>query len=595
MSDTLKVKTREEIEDKYKWKVGKIYQNDDLWEKDYEKLKAKAPSLLEYKGKLDDKKNLLKFLELRENILRLNEKLFVYAHLRNDENTQNPKYQGVRNKISSLSSEVASYISYFMPEIIDLSDEKYNEIIRDKEFLEYKFLFQDIRNLKEHTLSKDKEEIISALSDSLEAPSDIFNMLTFADMKFGIIKDENGNDTELTSSNYSIWLKSENRAVREAAFKLMHNTFKKYENTYAAMLTSSVKTFALNSKLRSYKSSIEASLKPNNIPVSVFDNTIEAVNDNIEVLHKYVKLKKKLLGLSELHMYDLYTPVIKTPKFDIPYEKGVEIIKKALKPLGKEYLDIFEYGIKSGWVDVYENQGKKGGAYSSGCYDTEPFVLLNYNNDVNSVSTLAHEMGHSIHTYYSNKTQPYQYAEYTLFCAEVASTTNENLLINYLIDNEKDKNMRLYLINQELENIRTTLFRQVMFAEFEKFSHESIEAGIPLTAEEMNKFYYDLNKKYFGDDIVVDKEIEIEWARIPHFYRDFYVYQYATGYSAAFTFAKRILNKEEGALRDYFNFLKSGGSDYPINILKNSKVDMTVKEPILNTIKRFDDLINMLS
>lgn len=595
MSSSFKVKTREEIEDKYKWKVEKIYMNDDLWEKDFKKLKEEAPSLVNYKGKLNNKKNLLEFLKLRERILRLNEKLFIYAHLRNDENTQNPKYQGIRNKISSLTSEVASYISYFVPEIIDLTDKNFKDIIEDKEFSKYSFLFKDIRNQKAHTLSKDKEEILSALSDSLEAPVNIFNMLTFADMKFGIIKDENGNDAELTSSNYQIWIKSENRKVREAAFKLMHNTFKKYENTYAAMLSSSVKTFALNAKMRNYKSSIEASLKPNDIPVSVFENTIEAVNDNIEVLHKYVRLKKKLLGLKELHMYDLYTPVIKTPKVDIPFEKGVEVIKKALKPLGKEYLDIFEYGIKSGWIDVYENQGKKGGAYSSGCYDTEPFVLLNYNNDVNSVSTLAHEMGHSIHTYYSNKTQPYEYSEYTLFCAEVASTTNENLLINYLIDNEKDENMRLYLINQELESIRTTVFRQVMFAEFEKFAHESIENNIPLTAEKMNEFYYNLNKKYFGEDIIVDREIESEWARIPHFYRDFYVYQYATGYSAAFTFAKRILNKEEGALEDYFRFLKSGGSDYPINTLKNSRVDMTVKEPVLNTIKRFDELINMLS
>jgi oligoendopeptidase F len=595
MGNALGVKTREEIEDKYKWDVKKIYENDDLWEKDYSKLKIEAPDILKYKGKLGSKTNLLKFLKLRENILRLNEKLFVYAHLRNDENTQNSKYQGIRNKISVLSSETASYISFFMPEILDLCDEKYKEIIEDKKFSKYKFLFEDIRNLKKHTLNKDKEEIISVLSDSLESPSDIFNMLTFADMKFGKIQDENGNDVELTNSNYSIWLKSEDRKVRENAFKLMHNTFKSYENTYAAMLTSSLKTFVLNSKLRHYKSSIEASLKPNNIPVSVFENTIEAVNDNIEVLHKYIKLKKKLLGLTELHMYDLYTPVIKTPKVNIPYEEGVQIVKKALSPLGSEYLDVFEYGIKNGWVDVYENQGKKGGAYSSGCYDTEPFVLLNYNNDINSVSTLAHEMGHSIHTYYSNKTQPFEYADYTLFCAEVASTTNENLLINYLIDNEKDKDMKLYLMNQELESIRTTVFRQTMFAEFEKFAHESIERNIPLTAEEMNHFYYELNKKYFGDDIIVDKEIEIEWARIPHFYRDFYVYQYATGYSAAFTFSKRILNKEKGALEDYFNFLKRGGSDYPINILKNSKIDMTTRGPILNTIKRFDDLINKLS
>lgn len=595
MGEIIRTKKRQEINNKYKWKTEKLYVSDDVWEEDFLTLSKISGEILKFKGTLGEKEELLKFFKMKEKIERLNEKLYLYSHLRNDEDTQNGKYQGMKSKISALTAEISSYFSFYTPEIINLEEDVFKEIYNSESMKGYKFLLECIRNEKEHTLSEDKEEILALLSDTLEAPSNIFNMLTFADMTFGNIKNEDGNEVEITNSNYYNYIKSEKRDIRAEAFKIMHNNYKKYENTYATTLTTGIKTFALESKLRNYSSSLEASLKPNDIPLSVYKNTIEVVNENIEVLHRYVSLKKKLLGLEDIHMYDLYTPIIKTPKINISFEEGVAIIKRALKPLGEEYIKILDKGINEGWIDVFENQGKKGGAYSSGSYDSMPYILLNYNNDVNSISTLAHEMGHSIHTYLSNMNQPYIYSNYTLFCAEVASTTNENLLINYLIENEKDSNMRLYLINQEIENIRTTLFRQVMFAEFELFTHESIEKGETLTANELNNFYYNLNKKYFGEEIIIDKEIEIEWARIPHFYRDFYVYQYATGYSAAYNFSNSILKGEENSLLKYFNFLKSGGSDHPINILNNSGVDMRKKEPMENTIKRFDELIKMLS
>jgi oligoendopeptidase F len=374
----------------------------------------------------------------------------------------------------------------------------------------------------------------------------------------------------------------------------LYSTYKKFKNTFAASLTASIKNFVFNSKTRKYASALESSLKPNNIPLSVYHNSIETINKNIDVLHRYVRIKKKLLGLDEIHMYDLYVPVIDIEKDHIEFDRAIQIIKEGLKPMGEEYLSIFDEGISSGWIDKYENKGKRGGAYSWGSYDTMPYVLLNYNYELNDVSTFAHEMGHSIHSYYSRKTQPFIYADYTLFCAEVASTTNEALLIHHLIENEKDKNKKLYLINQELEQIRTTVFRQLMFAEFELKTHESIENGEPLNSEDLSKIWHDLNVKYFGPDMIVDEAIDMEWARIPHFYSDFYVYQYATGYAAASSFARSILEGGKSSVDRYIEFLKSGGSDYPINILKKAGVDMTTPIPLEDTIKRFSELLDML-
>lgn len=589
------LKKREEIDDKYKWKVDKVYKNIEEFEKDFEEVKKEAVKLQDYSGKLTNGETILEYLKLDEKISRKVEKLFIYAHLKSDEDTSNPTYQALMSKIDIYMAEFSSYTAFFVPEILSLDDKFImDEIDRIEELHQYKFLFEDILKEKPHILSKEMEELLASASDCLDAPSAIHNMLTNADMTFGKIKDEDGNEVELSEGNYSSFIRSKDRSVRKAAFEKLFGEYEKFKNTLATSLTASIKTFNFNSKVRKYESALEASLNPNNIPLDVYKNAVKVMNDNVSSLHRYVKIKKELLNLDEIHMYDLYVPVIEAEKEHVEFNDGVKIVLEALKPLGEEYLDIFKGGINDGWIDIYENKGKKGGAYSWGGYDTMPYVLLNYNNELEDVSTLAHEMGHSIHSYYSRKEQPYHYAGYTLFCAEVASTTNEKLLIHHLIEKENDEKKKLSLINTELEQIRTTVFRQLMFAEFELYTHERLEKGIPLTSDDYSKAWHELNVKYFGPEMVVDEKIDIEWARIPHFYSDFYVYQYATGYAAASAFANAILEEKANAVEKYKGFLKAGGSDYPIEILKNAGVDMTTKEPLEATIKRFNELLDMI-
>lgn len=589
------LKSRNEIREEDKWDIEKIYKSSDEFEKDFEALKKEAPKLKDFEGKLNDPQNILEYLKYSEKMNRLAEKLYVYSHLKSDEDTANNENQARMSKIDSYMADFSSYSAYFVPEILSLGEEYIMKAMEEvPELKNYEFLFRDILKEKDHVLTKEMEELLSQVSDCLDAPDAIHNMLSNADMKFNKIKDENGKEVELTEGNYSSFIKSKDREVRREAFKTLFSAYKNLQNTFGTTLSASIKNFIFSAKIRKYKSALEASLKPNDIDVKVYKEAINTIDKNLSSLHRYVSLKKRMLGLDEMHMYDLYVPVIEIEKEHIEFDKGVDIAIEGLKPLGEEYLSIFNEGIENRWIDKYQNKGKKGGAYSWGCYDTMPYVLLNYNYDLNDVSTLVHEMGHSIHSYYSRKNQGYFYSGYTLFCAEVASTTNEALLIHHLINKETDKNKKLYLINQELEQIRTTVFRQLMFAEFELFTHESIESGIPLTALEYSKKWHELNVKYFGPDIVVDEDIDIEWARIPHFYSDFYVYQYATGYAAASAFASSILNKEENAVSKYITFLKSGGSDYPINILKKAGVDMTTSKPLEATINRFNELLDML-
>ncbi|GAB6167751.1 oligoendopeptidase F [Clostridium carnis] len=595
MSESKVLKKREEIEERYKWKVNKIFSSDEEWEKAFQDLKEEAPKLKEFEGKLEDKDNIIEYLKRYVSIGIKAETIYVYAHLKCDEDTSNTKYQSMMNKIDAYMAEFATYTAYFVPEVLAFDDGYIDKIIdSNKELKMYRFMFQDILKEKPHILSKNEEELLAGVSDCLQAPEAIHNMLANADMKFGDINDEDGKKVELTEGNYSSFIKSKDRKVREEAFKALYKEYESLKNTFATTLSSSIKNFNFGAKIRKYDSALESSLKPNDIPVEVYKNSIKIINENLSLLHRYIELKKKMLGVEEMHMYDLYVPVIEIPKEHIDFEDAVKITLEGLRPLGEEYLNIFTNGIKDGWVDIYQNKGKRGGAYSWGGYSTMPYVLLNYNYELNDVSTLAHEMGHSIHSYYSRKEQPYIYAGYTLFCAEVASTTNEALLIHYLINKENDKKKKLYLINQELEQIRTTVFRQLMFAEFELYTHETLESGIPLTSEDYSSAWHDLNMKYFGSHMIVDREIDIEWARIPHFYSDFYVYQYATGYAAASAFAKSILNGEKDATEKYIGFLKSGGSDYPIEILKKAGVDMTTSKPLEATMERFKQLLDML-
>lgn len=589
------LKKREEISEEFKWKIEKVFKDSEEWEKEFGDLQKEVPKYESFQGKLSDKEEILNYLEFNEKVSRKAESLYVYAHLKCDEDTTNQKSQSMMNKIDAYMAEFASKTAFFVPEILSLEDGFIESLLKeDKRFEKYDFLLRDILKEKEHILTKDMEQLLALASDCLDAPSTIHNMLTNADMTFDKIKDEDGEMIELTEGNYFSFIKSKDRSVRKNAFETLFKEYKKFENTLAASLTASIKSFNFSANVRKYKSPLEASLAPNDIPLSVYEKAIDTINNNLSSLHRYVKLKKKLLGVDEIHMYDLYVPIIEVEKDHIEFEEAVKIANKGLQPLGKEYLDIFNEGIKNGWIDIYQNKGKRGGAYSWGGYDTMPYVLLNYNYELNDVSTLVHEMGHSIHSYYSRKTQDYYYAGYTLFCAEVASTTNEALLIHYQIENEKDKKKKLYLINQELEQIRTTVFRQLMFAEFELYTHNALHQGEALTAADYNKKWHELNKKYFGEDMIVDEDIDLEWARIPHFYNDFYVYQYATGYSAASAFAKSIIEGRDGAVEKYKGFLKSGGSKYPIDILKDAGVDMTTSKPLEATIQRFNELLDMM-
>lgn len=590
-----KLKERREIEEAYKWDMEKVYLNIETFEEEFEKLKLDSKKLNDFKGKLNNEENILAYLKLNENLSRTLEKLYVYAHMKSHEDTTNSDYQGLTGKIDSFMALFSSYNSYFEPEILSLDENELRGFInKNNELKQYEFLFENILKSKEHILTNEMEELLASASDCLGAAENIYDMLTNADMKFGKIIGEDGAEVDLTEGNYGNFIRSKNREVRKNAFEALFNEYKKYENTLAVSLVSSVKAFIFNSKTRKYKNSLDASLSPNNIPLEVYYNSIKTINDNMDTLHRYVNVKKKLLGLDELHMYDLYVPVIDNPTEEIEYAEAVRIVQGGLAPLGEEYLGIFNEGIKNRWVDVYENKGKRTGAYSWGSYDTMPYVLLNYNHSLNDVSTLAHEMGHSIHSYYSRASQPYVYGNYTLFSAEIASTTNEILLINKLINEETDKNKKLYLINQELEQIRTTVFRQLMFAEFELMTHEKLETGDSLTANDLSEIWVELNKKYFGKDIIVDEEIAIEWARIPHFYSDFYVYQYATGYAAASAFSKAILTGEKDSIEKYKGFLKAGGSKYPIDAIKDGGVDMTTSKPLESTLERFNELLDML-
>ncbi|MFH5836672.1 oligoendopeptidase F [Proteiniclasticum sp. C24MP] len=589
-----KVKQRNEIDAKHQWRIHDIYASNEDFEKELERVKKEAPVLLNYKDKLHEKENLLAYLKDYEKYTRIVEKLYVYAHMKNDEDTGNTKQQVIMSKIAQYVAEYSAMASYFVPELLALSDETIKSYLEDEELKGYKFYIESIVKEKPHVLSKEKEELLATLSDSLNAPDDIFSIFTNADMTFSDVEDAEGNRHPMTEGSYSNYIINKDRTLRENAFKELFGTYGKYKNTIGTMLSSNMKTFNLRAKLRNYEGPIEASLSPNNIPVEVYDNSLETISEGVGALHRYVDIKKRLLNLDEIHMYDLYVPIIDVPEEKISFEEGVKLALEGLKPMGEEYLSIFRSGVESGWIDIYENKGKRSGAYSSGAYDTEPYILLNYHDKLRDVSTLVHEMGHSIHSYYSRKHQPFIYGDYTLFVAEVASTTNEKLLIHYQIENEKDPVKKLYLVNQELEQIRTTVFRQLMFAEFEKITHETIQKGTPMTGEDFSALWLDLNRKYFGEDIVIDKEIEVEWARIPHFYRDFYVYQYATGYAAASAFAESILKEGEEAVKRFTGFLKTGGSDYPVETLQTAGVDMTSKAPLEATIRRFNELLDML-
>ncbi|NLO22479.1 MAG: oligoendopeptidase F [Syntrophomonadaceae bacterium] len=588
-----KARIREEIEARYKWKLEDIYSQEEDWERDFEQLKLQTQEIESLRDTLGDSaQELLKTLHLLETIDRRVEALFVYAKMRKDEDNTNPHYQTLFDRAQGIMVQVQSATSFVVPEIIAIPEERLGEFIAQESDLKlYKKFFDELLRQKKHILTPAEEKILAMSADLSIAPRNIFTMFNNADIKFPVIKDENGEEIELTKGRYGRLMESSERRVRQEAFTGLYDSYTKMRNTLASTLSSSVKSDIFYARVRKYDSALQASLDGDKISLQVYDNLIKSVHNNLEYMYRYMRLRQKMLGLDELHMYDIYTPLVSEFKMEVDYEEAKNIILQALTPLGDQYLSALKNGLESGWIDVYENRGKTSGAYSWGSYDSHPYVLLNYDNKLDDVFTLAHEMGHSMHSYYSNKAQPYIYSQYTIFVAEVASTVNESLLIDYLLKKSTDPKEKMYLINHYLEQFRGTVFRQTMFAEFEKIVHDQVEAGQALTPDSLGQIYRELNALYYGPEVILDKEIEMEWARIPHFYSAFYVYKYATGFSAATAIKQMIMKEGQAAVDRYLQFLSSGSSDYPIALLQKAGVDLDTPEPVDKALQYFNHLL----
>ena len=585
---------RNDIEEKYTWNLEKIYGSLEEFEKDFEKVKEFSKKILEYKGKLNDSNTVLNLFKDLEFVFRTIMKLMNYAHMKKDQDGSVTMYQGIQTRIEQFYYQFSAESSFIDTELISKEENFLNSLVNDETLKEFKFKIQGLIRSKEHILSEEAEMILSMFGSSMDAPYNIAGIFKNVDLKFPKIINEDNKEVQLNEGNYGVFLSSKDRSVRKDAYEKLFSSYKDYKNTLATCLSTSITNDVLYSRAKKFNSSLESNLFGNNINKSVYTNAIEVMHDNFDKIHRYIDLKKNMLRVDKLMSYDLYVPLFENLDNDISYEKALEISFNALKPLGDEYLNIFKEAVDNRWIDVYTNKGKRSGAYSSGSYDTDPYILLNYSNSFNDVSTLVHEMGHSIHSYYSKNNQSFFNYRYPIFLAEIASTCNEHLLNKYMQDISKG-NEKLYFVNKEIENIRTTVFRQMLFAEFELITHEMVENGKPLTSDDFCSIWKDLNEKYYGKSLVLDDYIIFEWSRIPHFYSAFYVYQYATGYAASFAFSQNILNEGNSAVRNYIdNFLKMGGSNYPIEILKNASVDMTTKTPMQNVMNRFSELLDIL-
>jgi oligoendopeptidase F len=592
--DVKKAVERDEIDPQYKWRMEDIYATDEDWEKDFERLEPILNQFTELKGTLaESPQNLLQYLKLDEMATLLAVKLSFYSNRKLDEDARVDKYQGYKDKMSTMFTKFGQLTAWAQPEIMQIPEEKIWEFVNNTPELQiYHHYFDDLLRQKAHVLSEKEEEILALAGDVTSAPYNIFNMFNNADIKFPDIIDEDGNTIELTKARYQTLMKSPDRDVRRRAWEANYSTYENWKNTLAANLAAEVKTNIFYAKARKYNSALEAALDSDNLPIEVYNNLVKSVNDNLEPLHRYISLRKKVLGIDNVHLYDLYAPLLPEVKWEIDYEEAKKTALSALKPLGKEYLGEVKNAFKNGWIDVYENVGKRSGAYNASFYGlAHPYILLNYQNKIGDVFTLGHEIGHSLHAYYTQKNQPFIYGSYTIFLAEVASTFNEALLTDYLLKQIKDKQKRLYLLNEQIENILVTVYTQVLFAEFEQKIHETAEAGEPLNATSMNKIFAELQQKYYGPDFVLDPMGESRWNRIPHYYRNFYVFKYATGMAASTLLSQKIIQGNKKARDVYLKFLSSGSSDYDINLLKEAGVDMTSPEPVATTLKLFDELL----
>lgn len=593
--NTKELKTRDQIDSKYKWNIEAMIPDESVISGELETIKKEAEAYGEdFAGRLTESADtLLAAFQKRDDIWRRLEKIYVYARMRRDENNAETKYQAMADQCNSVIAAVSASMAFFTPELLSASEETILAYINAAPGLEiYRFAICDTMRQKAHILTQAEENILAQMSEITGATNDIFTILNNADIKFGTIIDEDGDETEVTHGNFIKFMESHNRDVRKNAYNAVYDAYKELINTIASAYNYNTKTDVVSARIRKYESARAAALSGDNIPAEVYDNLVAEVHKNLPAMHRYVELRKKLLGVDKLYMYDMYVPLIKLPETSVSFEEGLDIMRDALQPLGEEYLTKMNKGIEEGWIDVYENKGKTSGAYSFGCYDSYPYILLNYTDTLKDVFTIIHEMGHSMHSRYTRDEQPYIYGSHSIFTAEVASTVNESLLMQHLLRTEDEKEMRKYLLNMHLEEFRTTLFRQTMFAEFEDITHKTIESGETLTAEWMCQQYEDLNAQYYGSAVEKDDVIRYEWARIPHFYNAFYVYKYATGYSAATAISKKILTEGKPAAQDYIRFLKTGESDHPIELLKIAGVDMSSPLPVQQAMETFNQLLD---
>ena len=592
-------KSRSEIPKQDQWNVEAIYANRGDWTSHFLQVQGsdKAPyfnNLLVYEGQLHDPAKAKEFFSKYIDLDRSLSKLYTYAHLRMDEDLGNDDSKHDFGKITSLMHAFALEFSWVEPEILALNDEQFDALLNNKELKEYSFYLHRMRRMKPHTLSPELEQMMALSGKALDTSYKAFGALNNADLTFENAKDSSGQEYPLSNGSYLTYLRSSDRTLRQTAFKNLHAGYEKHANTLCELLQGQVQSHLFYAKAKKFSSCLEAALFPHSIDTTVYTNLIQAVRKHLPSMHDYISFRKKKMGLDEIHVYDLYTPVVKESQIHMNYSDACQAVVDSVAPLGKEYQTILSQGLfKDRWVDAFENSKKRSGAYSSGCYDTMPYILMNYHGNFGDVTTLAHEAGHSMHSFYSRKNQPYIYSHYSIFVAEVASTFNELLLLRLMKDKTQSKEELAYLINDEIERIRATIFRQTMFAEFELQIHQWAEEGIPLTPALLKKKYMELNRDYYGSELVLDQELEIEWARIPHFYYNFYVYQYATGLSAAMALNQKALQSDEAKNR-YLAFLGSGGSDYPIQLLAKAGVDMRSTDPIDQALQRFSQLVEKL-
>lgn len=596
MSGVKKVLKRNEVPTELTWDLSVVFETDQEFEEAFKSVQDQAHNFKKYQGTLKQgPKKLLAAVQVLLEIYRQTEKVYVYASMKNDQDTTNSQYQGMFSRTQAMVAQLEGEMAWFDPELMDLGQKKVAVYLRQEPKLkEYSHMFTDILRFADHTLSSVEEKLLASMGDIFEAPEDIFSILDDADLEFEDVTDEKGNQVELTDSTYSQLIQSTARNVREQAFNKLYTVYHQFLRTFAKTLGSHVHIQNFSAKTRNYASARQAALNNNNIPESVYDNLVDTVHRHLDLLQRYVKLRQKVLQLPDLSMYDLYTPLTGKPELTYTFEEGKKIALKALSVLGSDYVAKVQEMFDNRYIDVVANKGKRGGAYSGGSYDTPPYILLNWNDDLDSLYTLVHEMGHSIHSQLTKQNQPYQYGDYSIFVAEIASTTNENLLTAYLLEHETDPVVRAYVLNYYLDGFKGTVYRQTQFAEFEQWLHEKDAAGQPLTADEMSAKYLKINQKYYGQEVGSTPQIADEWARIPHFYYNFYVYQYATGFAAATTLANNILDDRPEDTTAYLNYLRSGSSDYSVNIMQNAGVDMTQVEYLESAFAIFEQRLKEL-